>query len=79
MVLGLYEGLREKAAQAVGASRDFFMSELRLRPLKGGAAIPGFGKKLKSKRDPSWRKALLRMTAKCGLGGRTGRLGEAVV
>jgi hypothetical protein len=26
--------------------------------------------------DPSSRKALLRMTAKCGLGGRTERLGE---
>ena len=31
---------------------------------------------LKSKRDPSSRKALLWMTAKCGLGGRTARLGE---
>jgi predicted small lipoprotein YifL len=34
------------------------------------------GKKRTSKRDPSSRKALLWMTAKGGLGGRTGGLGE---
>jgi hypothetical protein len=42
----------------------------------GNLEFAGDGKKRTSKRDPSSRKALLWMTAKGGLGGRTGRLGE---
>src|SRR5580698_7146775 len=41
-----------------------------------GSARRRLGKKIGSKRDPSSRKALLWMTAKGGLDGRTGRLGE---
>jgi hypothetical protein len=41
------------------------------------AEARGPGKKLESKRDPSSRKAILRMTAKYGLGERTRGLGEA--
>jgi hypothetical protein len=34
MALGLDEGSREMAARKEGASRDFLMSELKLRPPK---------------------------------------------